>query len=76
MSANEALPSRRLLKTVAAGALSVAYGLMFGTIILLIVLPSEFLALNKLRYWAAKLTGKSNVTYENVEPAYKEVYGD
>jgi len=55
-------------------AISVAYGLMFGTIILLIILPAEFLALNKFRFWLAKLQGKENITYESVEPAYKEVY--
>ncbi len=55
-------------------AISVAYGLIFGTIILLIVLPAEFLALNKLRYWFAKLNGRTNVSYESVEPAYKEVF--
>ncbi len=54
-------------------AISVAYGLIFGTVILLIVLPVEFLALNKIRYWIAKLQDKENVTYESVEPAYKEV---
>ena len=55
-------------------AISVAYGLIFGTIILLIVLPAEFLALNKLRYWFARISGRTNVTYESVEPAWKEVF--
>jgi multidrug efflux pump subunit AcrB len=54
-------------------AVSVAYGMVFGTFILLIVLPALFLVINKLRYWYAKWAGDENATYESVEPAVKEL---
>ncbi len=54
-------------------AVSVAYGLMFGTFILLILLPATFLALNRLRYRFATLVLRQEATYESVEPAVKEV---
>lgn len=53
-------------------AVSVAFGLIFGTFILLIVLPAGFLVLNKLRFYFAKFSDP-NVTYESVEPAVKEL---
>jgi hypothetical protein len=53
-------------------AVSVAYGLIFGTFILLIVLPSLFLVVNKLRYWFARYLFRQDVTHESVEPAVKE----
>lgn len=54
-------------------AVSVAYGLLFGTFILLLVLPAQFLVLNKLRYWWARFILQQDVTYESVEPAVKEM---
>ena len=54
-------------------AVSVAYGLVFGTFILLIVLPATFLVINKMRFWAANLFSEKTVTYEMVEPAVKEL---
>ncbi len=54
-------------------AVSVAYGMVFGTIILLIILPALFLVVNKIRYWAAKWKGDETATYESVEPAVKEL---
>lgn len=54
-------------------AVSVAYGLLFGTLILLIILPSLFLTFNSLRYkWAVNLL-KKEATRESVEPAVKEL---
>jgi multidrug efflux pump subunit AcrB len=53
-------------------AVSVAFGLIFGTFVLLVVLPAGFLVLNKLRYFAARFNNP-NVTYESVEPAVKEL---
>ena len=53
-------------------AISVAYGLIFGTFILLLVLPAGFLAMNKIRYWVTRLTSKE-VTYESIEPAVNEL---
>jgi len=55
-------------------AISVAYGLMFGTFILLLVLPAGYLILNKARYWVAtRIARKHESTYESVEPAVKEL---
>jgi multidrug efflux pump subunit AcrB len=54
-------------------AVSVAYGLVFGTFILLIVLPATFLVINKIRYWFASLFTEEELTYEMVEPAVKEL---
>jgi multidrug efflux pump subunit AcrB len=53
-------------------AVSVAYGLLFGTFILLLVLPAGFLALNKIRFWITGLFSKVT-TYESIEPAVKEL---
>ena len=54
-------------------AVSVAYGLVFGTMILLIILPSLFLVVNKLRYGYVKIALKKDISYESVEPAVKEL---
>jgi multidrug efflux pump subunit AcrB len=54
-------------------AVSVAYGLVFGTFILLIVFPATFLVINKIRYWVANLFSDETITYEMVEPAVKEL---
>ena len=53
-------------------AVSVAYGLLFGTFILLIVLPSGCLVLNRIRMLWAGLLGHEQVTPESVEPAVQE----
>jgi multidrug efflux pump subunit AcrB len=53
-------------------AVSVAYGLIFGTFILLIVLPSLFLVFNQVRFWFVKYLLRKEVTLESVEPAVKE----
>ena len=54
-------------------AVSVAYGLLFGTFILLIVFPATFLVINKIRFWVANLFSDTPITYEMVEPAVKEL---
>ena len=54
-------------------AVSVAYGLLFGTFILLLLLPALFLVMNKFRYWTARLFADREVNYESVEPALKEI---
>lgn len=54
-------------------AVSVAYGLVFGTFLILVVLPASFLVLNQLRRaWTRLYTGNI-VTPESVEPAIKEM---
>ena len=54
-------------------AVSVAYGLIFGTFILLLVLPAGFLILNRFRIHFTGLLTKKNITPESVEPAVKEL---
>ncbi len=53
-------------------AVSVAYGLMFGTFVLLLVLPAGYLAINKIRFWLTRLFSE-DATYESIEPALKEL---
>ncbi|MCP4580545.1 MAG: efflux RND transporter permease subunit [candidate division Zixibacteria bacterium] len=54
-------------------AVSVAYGLLFGTLILLIILPALFLAFNTLRLKWASVILKQDTSRESVEPAVKEL---
>ncbi len=54
-------------------AISVAYGLLFGTFILLIILPASVLAFNRLRVWKANLFGGGARSPEAVEPAVMEL---
>jgi multidrug efflux pump subunit AcrB len=54
-------------------AVSVAYGLLFGTFILLVVLPAAFVALNSFRVQATRIFTRNSVSSESVEPAVKEV---
>ncbi|MDT8323430.1 MAG: efflux RND transporter permease subunit, partial [Bacteroidota bacterium] len=55
-------------------AVSVAYGLAFGTFILLMVLPASFLILNKFRVLHARfILRNTEVTAEELEPAVKEL---
>ncbi|MBD3298296.1 MAG: MMPL family transporter, partial [candidate division Zixibacteria bacterium] len=57
-------------------AASVAYGLVFGTVVLLLVLPALFLAFNSVRLRAARLLNKTDVSRESVEPAVRETQFD
>jgi len=54
-------------------AISVAYGLLFGTFILLIILPAAFLVFNSIRAKYASLKNGRTMTYEEVEPAVIEM---
>jgi multidrug efflux pump subunit AcrB len=54
-------------------AVSVAWGLVFGTAILLIILPSSFLAFNRIRVIWSELVLKKTETAESVEPAVREL---
>jgi len=54
-------------------AVSVAYGLIFGTFILLVILPSSYMVLNSLRVKWSVLANGSPLTSEAVEPAVKEL---
>ena len=55
-------------------AVSVAYGLIFGTFILLMVLPAGFLVINRVRlFWERRVLRRQEIPREHVEPAVKEV---
>jgi len=54
-------------------AVSVAFGLLFGTFILLLILPAGLLVLNRVRMVLAGVFGSGPVTPESVEPAVKEL---
>jgi len=53
-------------------AVSIAYGLLFGTFILLIILPAGFLALNRVRCLWAQLVFREPFSSETVEPSFRE----
>jgi multidrug efflux pump subunit AcrB len=54
-------------------AAAVAYGLVFGTVILLVVLPSAFMVLSSVRVRFARIFSDQAVSPESVEPAVKEL---
>jgi multidrug efflux pump subunit AcrB len=54
-------------------AVSLAYGLMFGTFLILVVLPAGFLVMNKFRVLWVRLYHGEIVSPEEVEPALKEL---
>ncbi len=53
-------------------AVSIAYGLMFGTFILLIILPATFLAFNSVRVQFVRFFKNRPVTPEEVEPVVQK----
>ncbi len=53
-------------------AVSVAYGLIFGTFILLVILPAGYMVINRIRFGWANFFGQEP-TPESVEPAVKEL---
>ena len=54
-------------------AISVAYGLIFGTFILLLILPASILVFNSFRVRWARVFNGHNGSREAVEPAVKEL---
>ena len=52
---------------------SVAYGLLFGTFIILVVLPASFLILNRVRVLWMKLYHGESIAPESVEPSVREL---
>ncbi|MEZ4745875.1 MAG: efflux RND transporter permease subunit [Calditrichia bacterium] len=54
-------------------AVSVAYGILFGTFVMLLVVPAGYLVINDLRVLYARLVKKETPTPESVEPAVKEM---
>ena len=58
-------------------AISVAFGLLAITVILLILLPALLVLLNRLRFnWALAKDPGADITYNQVEPAYKQLHFD
>ena len=58
-------------------AISVAYGLLFGTFVLLVILPAAFLCFNTVRVFSSRLLHRGDqVTPESVEPAVKEALSE
>ncbi len=53
-------------------AVSVAYGLLFGTFILLIILPALYLVINSIRVFAVYILTGNKPEPEEVEPAVRE----
>lgn len=53
-------------------AVSLVYGLLFGTLLILFIVPNLFLTLNRMRYWYERLFNRE-ATHESVEPAVKEM---
>ncbi|RKX20184.1 MAG: AcrB/AcrD/AcrF family protein [Candidatus Zixiibacteriota bacterium] len=54
-------------------AIAVAYGLIFGTMILLLILPASFLVINSIRVKVSRLTNSKYANPEEVEPAVREL---
>ncbi len=67
------LETSRQAKFLIPMAASVAYGLVFGTIILLVILPAYFVAFNTIRLKFAHIYIDKSATRESVEPAVKEL---
>ena len=53
-------------------AISVAYGLLFGTLLTLLMLPAELAVLNRVKIYATWLLKGRKPSPESVEPAVKE----
>ena len=54
-------------------AVSVAYGLLFGTLILLLVLPAQYLVINQLRVFMNSAPWRKDYpTAESVEPVLRQ----
>jgi len=53
-------------------AVSVAYGLLFGTVLTLLMLPSMLVVNNKALLFVRSLFSKEQLTKEMVEPAMRE----
>jgi multidrug efflux pump subunit AcrB len=53
-------------------AISVGYGLLFGTLLTLVMLPAMLVAFNRTKVFAVWLVKRSKPTDESVEPAVRE----
>ncbi|MCX8045161.1 MAG: efflux RND transporter permease subunit [Desulfobacterota bacterium] len=68
------LEKSRQAKFLVPMAISISYGLLFGTFILLLILPAGFLCLNRVRMLTARIFGAREVSPESVEPALQELW--
>jgi multidrug efflux pump subunit AcrB len=57
-------------------AVSVAYGLLFGTLVLLLLLPAGYLAVNRIRLAWCRMVRGEQLEPEDVEPAVIEMRRD
>ncbi|MEM8586182.1 MAG: efflux RND transporter permease subunit, partial [Bacteroidota bacterium] len=57
-------------------AISVAFGLLAVTVILLVLLPALLVLLNRWRVFVRWLWHDENVDYREVEPAYRQLDGN
>jgi len=53
-------------------AIPVAYGLLYGTLLILLMLPSLLVVFNNLKIFISGHLSKKSVTAESVEPAVRE----
>ncbi|MCK4943751.1 MAG: efflux RND transporter permease subunit, partial [Candidatus Aminicenantes bacterium] len=53
-------------------AISVAYGLLYATLLTLLMLPSMLTLLNNTRFYFSAKISKKSLTREDVEPAIRE----
>ncbi|MBU0560416.1 MAG: efflux RND transporter permease subunit [Bacteroidetes bacterium] len=53
-------------------AISVAYGLLLGTLLTLVMIPSLLVLANKLKVFISRIRGNADVTQEDVEPSIIE----
>jgi predicted RND superfamily exporter protein len=57
-------------------AISVSFGLLAATVVLLVLLPSLLVMLNRFRVYTSYLWNGHKPAYREVEPAFKEVQSD
>ena len=54
-------------------AITVAWGILIGTLFILLIFPAFIMILNDIRYARGTLYKGRNITRQEVEPAYKEI---
>ena len=54
-------------------AVSVGYGILFGTLVMLLIVPAGYLIINDMRVFFARLVTRETPSPESVEPAVREL---
>ena len=67
------METSRQAKFLIPMAVSICYGLTFGSLFILFVVPALFKTLNKARFLYARFLNGASVTRESVEPAVREL---